>query len=218
MNLDEMKTRTSTVKAPGFTGHDSQRTVDELIATLKLADEHERKKLRRMMFFSILAGLLFAFTFIMTWLQPLSADKHYTILLRGSLSLWFLLIGLSAWYMSRRHAKLDYSEPLALFLAKAEKRYRFMTTQGILVGLGILPIAVFSIIMAGEYLSGVFRRYVSQAAAEAVPLFWYLFIVMVFILGWLFTYRDWQRDKAVYWREIKTLLAKLQAAETKGIE
>lgn len=216
MNLDEMKAKTRKVRVPGgaLSGlQTSVHSVDDLIDALKLADEAERKKARKMMLFFILGGLLLAFVFILSLFLPSSTNQQHAMLHRGLLALWFVALGLYAGYNARRNAKVDYSEPLSLFLDKAEKRYRFIDQRGIVFTILILPIALFSIMATCDRIKYVFQRYLDKDYLYLVPFSFYLFMLLIFILGSIFSYKNWQRDKAPYWREIKKQLAKLHLDE-----
>ncbi|MBN2354906.1 hypothetical protein JXO59_02275 [candidate division KSB1 bacterium] len=216
MNLDEIKSKTRKVRVPDLMRSSMQPSVhsmNDLIDALKVADEAERKKARRMMLFFILSGALWAFVLILNLVMPSSLSQQQGVLHRGLLALWLLAIGLYSGHIARRHAKVNYSEPLSIFLAQAKKRYSLIEPRGIVFTILILPIALFCIMAAGDYMTYVFQRYISADDLYLVSIVFYFFILLVFILGSVFTYKNWQRERAPYWRKIKEELIKLRLYE-----
>jgi TRAP-type C4-dicarboxylate transport system permease small subunit len=219
MNLDEFKSSTRSVKAPEAAPTPlkaSMRSMEDLIEELKKADAVEIKKNRHRMVCFIAGGVLLAFAFSRTWPLQDGTTNHWIKAMTGLLALWYVGLGISSGYIMRQYVRIDYTTPLSIFLAQAEKRFRLLDGQGLLLASLILPIAVLCIIAGGHYVRDAFYRHLPSVQANTVAVGYYLFIALVFILGSYFTYKNWLKERAPYWREIKSQLAKLQSEDTES--
>jgi hypothetical protein len=198
MELDELKERRHLITAPrGRSGKPpdaSQSGLDSLIEKLKAEDARQLASLKRARPFWWIAAALWIVVFLMIVLRggEASLQENMALPLRGLLALLFSGLAAALYIQTKRLSALDYSEPVALFLRRAAKRYRFMTTP-ILV-LSILICAVLAL-AASFYITYVFERYFGIHDRSVGTMSTFAFTGLVFLFGYLVTKRGWKKTR-----------------------
>jgi len=200
MDLDEMKKKVKGVATPALeSGTGSRRNVDDLVASLKIEDAKDRRRMRQATIFFVVAGILYTAMFGLTWFAPPddSPALHRSIL--SLFAMVFLSAGLYGRMKGRELAATDYAAPVQTFLAKAGERYRFVNMKQIAV---IIPyLLVLSVTGTVALMTGM-KRYFPDVdpsvwlivCGVGFPVLW----IVAFALAW----RTWKRDKEPLLEEI----------------
>ncbi len=216
MDLDELKDRTKTVKAPTITSIGSPTSgqpVDDLIGRMKAEDAKDARMLRRMMLFFGIGGVLYVLIFTLTWLYPPDTDPQFHRVVLAAFALLFLLIGNFHRKKWRHLSGIDYTVPLRSFLEGAEKRYRFINPRD----LGFMvPYLILLTVTCGLAWLSAFHRYFSAMDESVGIILFCLFMVGAGLFGFVVGKRDWQKRKAPIVEEIKRMRTELMQEETNG--
>jgi len=203
MDLNEMRDRVRSVKAPGIDDRiPYNRTVEDLIAAVKIEDARDNKTLRRSMIFFAGAGVFYAALFLLTFIAPPDDSPNMHRMILGLFAFTFLSIGMYSRMNSRRLTGLDYAEPARAFLDTAEKRYRIVQVKSLLFGVPYLLILMVTCAFA--FLTGMERYFPSLEPRVGIVLFAIFFLVVVAV-GLLFGWKEWKRRKAPLLSEIREM-------------
>ena len=213
MDLDSLKGKSKRVTAPAIDTINvpaGVRSVDDLITLLKEGDERERKKLRKALPFFVIAAVIFVITFVAVIVPGGVSLNPSTLFLRGMLMILYVFIAVSVWTRMRVIAKTDYAESVRSFLAKAEKRYAFGTTESYIFA---FIVTLFLGYGAFLYISDVVRRYIDIADGSIGLLVTLLFFAAVYGFGYWATRKDWKKEKRDIWRQIRKMREELDREE-----
>jgi hypothetical protein len=212
MDLDNLKDKARQIKAPEAKGMgvgESATAAQNLIVLLKAADEQQLKMLRRSRKFMLIATGIFLFTFALTFLEPGSGgtvqDRR---MMKGSLVCIYVLVTTIYFIGVKKLSRVDYSAPVRRFLEQAELRYRFMKPSAWMVSLsGLFFVGVITTLGYTPYLSRVFGF-----GENLLPMYLILpgFILGVAVMGFYFTWKNWERDRSPLWRRIKQMQQELE--------
>lgn len=208
MDLDELKERTKNIKAPAANSSEGHTIPATLIAELKEADEKRYKSLRKARTFFIIATGIFLFAFVaaLSSFDVPSRDVETLVRQRGSILLIYLFVSVLYFLTVRRLSRIDYTEPMRQFLRNAERRYMFMSPGGAVVMVaGLIFVVVIAEIGYVPYLSRKFGT-----PTESTAIGFALFIIAVAVMGTYFTWKDWRKDRAQIWRQIKKIREELE--------
>lgn len=214
MNLDDIKGKAQQVKAPpiGRADRDSgPRSLDDLVARLRAADDRTRGGMRKAVPLYAIATACFLFVFVIgAWLPP----KPWSVgraLFSGVLSGIYLLLTMGLFRQLRRLKEIDYAAPTRQFLAAAEQRYLFMRFKEYLAsGIGCVLLGV----VAGFFLvERMIPRYIDPEHRTLMIVLYAVSYLGLCTAGFVFTYRNWKRDKRALWLETRRMLAELDSDE-----
>lgn len=215
MDLDAIRSKAQKVKAPRA-GSDARThasdSLDHLSERLRVADQRERRGLRKAApLFAIAAGLLLLVLVVTIWLPP-TLPPAGDVAFRVVLFSLFLLLAVEARRWSRRLAEIDYSAPTRQFLEATEWRYRFLRPRDYpLIVVGCLVVGAVTGI---HIVSVLMDRYFGPEHLTVLTVGFGVFFVVICAMGLTFTYGNWKRDKRPLWLEIRQLLAELDANES----
>jgi hypothetical protein len=212
MDLDSLKDKTKQTTAPTVSGGapgDSTSSPRDLIAVLTASDAKQIAMLRRGRIFMVIATGAFAFAFTVTFLDPGSGSAvQERRMMYGSLVCIYILVTAVHLLSVRKLARVDYSVPVRRFLDGAELRYRFMRPSDWVMSLaGLMFVAAMMSIGYVPYLSRIL------GVGEDSKLIYVLiptFVLAVAAMGLYFTWKNWLRDRAPLWRQIKQMRAELE--------
>jgi len=180
-----------------------------LLAELKAADDRQRKMLRRATTLFSIATAAFVLVLVVMFLDPSAggAARNQSMLQKGGLALIYLLVTGVYVIGLRRLARIDYAAPVRGFLKQAELRYRFMSpSDWTLSLLGLVVVGVISSIGSVPYLSRVFGY---RDNPGPMYLYFIIFFILVAGMGLYFTWKNWKRDRAPLWRQIREAMKEL---------
>jgi hypothetical protein len=214
MDLNGIKGKAQQVKAPpigsGAQG-DGPSSLDSLVARLRAADERQRGGLRKALPLYVIATICWLFVFVvMSWFPPKSR-LAVDLLFWGSLVGVYLLVTMGVLWGLHRLAGIDYALPTRQFLTTAERRYRFMRLRDYLVaGVGCLLLGI----AAGPYIVNLMtQRYFGPEHSVPIIVSYCVLYVGLCAMGFVFTYKNWKRDKRPLWLAVRQMLAELTAEE-----
>jgi hypothetical protein len=217
MDLDSLKKKSAQITAPPIDEHNrpaGMRSVDDLITLLQESDEVERKKLRKSLPFFIIAAVVFAIAFIVTLFLGYGASLNSsTLFLRGMLMILYAFMAVSVWTKMRGIEKVDYAEPVRSFLAKAEKRYAFGTTESSIFAFIVTLFLGYGVFL---YISDVARRYFDITDGSIGLIVTLLFFAGVYGFGYWATRKGWKREKRDIWLQVKKMGEELDREEPNG--
>lgn len=214
MNLDNVKSKAQSVQAPpiggGASEHDA-RSLNDLVARLRAADDRTRGGMRKAIPLYAIAAACFLLLFVVgAWFppRPWAASR---VLFSGVLSGIYLLLTIGLFWQLRRLKEIDYAVPTRQFLAAAEHRYRFMRSKDYLVSaVGCLLLGI----VAGFFLvERLIPHYLGPQHRELMIAVYAVSYLGLCAMGFLFTYRNWRRDKRALWLESRRMLAELDSDE-----
>jgi hypothetical protein len=206
MDLDSLKDKTQRVEAPGMDAGASSGSSDDLIALLKAADQKQKRMLRMGTILFAIATAAFLLVFVLSFRDPARGGVAWeqSMLQKGGLVLIYVLVTAFYLFGLQKLSRIDYAAPVRTFLEQAELRYRFMKpSDWTLAIVGLLVVCVISTMGSVPYLSRLFGF-----GDNHVPMYilFPLFILLVAVLGFYFTKKDWERERAGLWRQIKQML------------
>jgi len=215
MDLNGIKSKAQKIKAPqpglGARTYTSE-SLDHLTARLRAADQRERGGLRKAApLFAVAAALLLFVLVVRGSLPPTGASAGDTAF-RVVLFAIFALIALGALRKSRQLAEIDYAAPMRQFLEATERRYRFMRPRDYLVA--VVGCVLFGVVGGIHVVTGMMDRYFGPEYLTPILVSFCVLFAGLCVMGWVFTYLSWKRDKRPLWLEVRQLLAELNAEET----
>jgi drug/metabolite transporter (DMT)-like permease len=191
------------VKAPGIDDRiPYNRTVEDLIAAVKIEDARDNKTFRRSMIFFAGAGVFYAALFLLTFIAPPDDSPNMHRMILGLFAFTFLSIGMYSRMNSRRLTGLDYAEPARAFLDTVEKRYQILQVKSLLFGVPYFLILVVTCAFA--FLTANERYFPSLEPRVGIVLF-AIFFLVVLAVGLLFGWKKWKRRKAPLLSEIREM-------------
>lgn len=214
MDFDAIKSRAQQVKAPPVGPPalgERPASIDGLVAQLRAADERQRGGLRKALPLYLIATVCWVLFFAaMSWL-PGGTQSVARPLFWGSLAGVYVLVTAGVLWRLRRLGEIDYAAPTREFLARAERRYRFMGLWGHITGtVGCLLLGA----AAGPYVVNLMlSRYVGPQHRATVITWYCILYAAVCVMGFVFTYLDWRRDRKPLWHATRQMLAELDAEE-----
>lgn len=219
MDFDDIKRKAQQVKAPSIEETDPGAgpcSLDNLVAKLRAADERQRAGLRKALPLYLIATICWCFVFaVMTWFPPKSR-LTVDLLFWGSLAGIYVLVTVGVVWAQRHLGKISYSLPTRQFLAVTERRYRFMRLRDYaLAGVGCLLLGV----AAGPYVVNLLtRRYFGAEYQTLIVVTYCALYVALCAMGFVFTYRNWKRDRRPLWLAVREMLADLTVEEQVGTD
>jgi hypothetical protein len=179
MDLEQMKEQFKRVAAPadgaGRGPVPRDRSLDGLIETMKALDARDLALLRRSLVFFAVAGVFYLGLFVLTFIAPPDDQPGFHRAILGLIGLALTGIGLRIRMMVRELSAVDYGEPVLEFLAKVEKRIRFVRKEDLVVA---IPLSLILAVAATLGFMSAAERYF-PSLDRMVPL-----EIMVVILAW----------------------------------
>jgi hypothetical protein len=167
---------------------------DSLIGQLKDADSRDRKSL---VFTLIISGL-----FIMIYGTSIARNSGVMLMGYQFLAGGFVLIFLYILIRYFQHKKIDYSEPVILFLQKAEKRYRYFRFSEVIIA---IPLLIFIGTGGGLIVYDSFKKYFPGSYIP-IALYLLIFISAVSVGLWA-SRRKWVNEKKRILNNIRLVLS-----------
>jgi hypothetical protein len=214
MDLNGIKSKAQQVKAPPIgsgAGAHTARSLDDLTAQLRAADQRERGGLRKAAPLYAIASALFLFVFVVrTWLLP-QPQPAVDLLFWGSLVGIYVLLTIGVLWRLHRLADIDYASPMRQFLTTAERRCCFMRPWDYLIaGVGCLLLGS----AAGPYVVNLMtQRYFGPEHRALLIVAYCVFYAGLCVMGFVFTYKNWTRGRRPLWLGVRQTLAELTADE-----
>lgn len=207
MDLDELKERTRSVKAPAFaSATDPAGSVDDLISRMRASDTQDTQMVRRWRTALAVGGVAYTLLFTLTWIFPPDVDPGYHRLILALFALVLLLLGGRFHHMLRTLSGFQYSTGTLSFLEEAAGRYRFMRPKDLAFS---LPYAVAVLALSGvAWVNGMHRYMPSWSDSTSILVFLGIMCVAGAI-GLLAARRDWHRRKEPILRELNRLKEEL---------
>ena len=202
MDWNDMQDRLRRIKAPRIRSDPPESASGgDLITRLRAHDAAEQERLRRSRILFVVATGLMAFVFVGLCFLPPEPLRSLRVAHQGVLLAGFVYITLGLRKKLWELSKVDYTCPARSFLEEAEGRYVFMSFRDYLVAfVGLLLLGSAS----APYVVGLFlSRYVDPRHCPVVVVLYCLFYLLVCVMGFYFTYRNWKRDKAPLLEEIR---------------
>jgi hypothetical protein len=214
MDLDEIKGRIKSITAPNIESEQFEspvHSIDDFIRILKDTDEAERRRLKKATPFWFAAAFAFIALFASTWLSGNHAD-FTTVIFRGLLALFYCLFGGYLILQRRKLSAVDYTEPIVLFIDKAEKRYRFVPPPYTFY---VFLLLLLFILMYSSYfyIRYALRRYIELTDDTTVIIVTCLFYLIVLVFGYVASFKDWKKKKAPLRQEIIKMISELKKTE-----
>ncbi|MHC1762785.1 MAG: hypothetical protein AB9869_00555 [Verrucomicrobiia bacterium] len=208
--FDEVRNRTRAVKAPSQPGGfpaSAGDAVTGLIDRLRTLEEQQAKALRAARPLWMVAAASYLLILAAMVVLPPNAVRPSQIAFFGGLAGVFTLNAALLSRHLRRLAAVDYTESVASFLAKAERRFEFMSRGDRWIsGVGLLVLGLASGVYVADTL---IPRYVPvEYRSIALGLFGMGYVGLCALGLWL-TYRRWRLDRSEAWSEIRHLRAEL---------
>jgi hypothetical protein len=179
MDLEQMKERFKQVAAPAEAAAGGaapeNRSLDGLIETMKALDARDLALLRRSMVSFAVAAVFYLGLFALTFIAPPDDRPGFHRAILGIIGLALTGIGLRIRMMVRELSAVDYGEPVMEFLAKVEKRIRFVRKKDLAYA---LPLSLILAVAATLGFMSAAERYFPSLDG-VVPL-----EIMVVILAW----------------------------------
>ncbi|MHC4442190.1 MAG: hypothetical protein ACYTF1_18070 [Planctomycetota bacterium] len=212
MDLNGIKSRAQKVKAPqagsGTRVHTSN-SLDHLISRLRAADQRERGGLRKAApFFAIAAALFFLVLVVTSWFPPTSSSAG-DVVFRVVLCATFLLLAVVALKRSRQLAEIDYAAPMRQFLEVTERRFRFLRPWDYLAV--VVGCVLLGTVTGIHVVNVMMDRYFGPEHLTLIIVSYCVLFASLCVMGFVFTYKNWKRDKKQLWLEIRQTLAELSA-------
>jgi len=171
---------------------DADDSLHNLLEAVKTADDQDRKRLLRLI-------RIFVFLFII-YFGSFAIKNGCLKEGFGLLIFTILLILAFTAYKYLRSKKINYSEPIASFLRKAENRYRLFTLTDAIISVPLLALLVYS---GGLLVTCSFDKYFP---GSPVPLIIYgIFMTAVVVTGLWATSKDWNKARKPVMDKIREL-------------
>ncbi|MBN2133131.1 MAG: hypothetical protein JW741_26760 [Sedimentisphaerales bacterium] len=215
MDLNGIKSKAQKVKAPQArrgAGIQGSESLDHLAARLRAADQRERGGFRQAAPLFAIAAAVFFFVLVVTSLLPPSGASAGDRAFRVVLFAIFLLLATGARRASRRLAEIDYTAPMRQFLETTERRYRFMRPRDYLVA--VVGCVLLGTVTGIHIVNHMMDRYFGPEHLALIIVSFCVLFTSLCVMGFVFTYLNWKRDKRPLWLEVRRLLAELSAEET----
>jgi len=217
MDLDEMKSRARSVRAPmpaSSSAGRSEQSDTDLIGRMKAIDAKDVATLRRFTLLFVIAGIFCGALFTLTWFFPPDNDPNIHRVLLSCMALLFLSFGAMHRSKSRELSGIDYTKPVLSFLNDSEKRYRLLGSQfpgfKILYFLALLALLGASL---GSWIMAMHRYFPELDDSTAILIFCALIAVSA-VLGATVGLRDWKKRKAPILEELRRMKEELMRDET----
>ncbi|UCD28852.1 MAG: hypothetical protein JSV03_17545 [Planctomycetota bacterium] len=215
MDLNGIKSRAQKVKAPQAESGARVRTsssLDKLTARLQAADQQEQSGLRKAApLFAFAAALLF-FVLVVTSLLPSTSPSAGDVVFRVVVFANFLLITVLLLRKLRHLSEIDYAAPMRQFLEATERRYRFMRPWDYLII--IVGCVLLGSVTGIHVVNVMMERYFGPEHLTLIIVSYCVFFTGLCVMGLVFTYLNWKRDKRQLWLEIRQTLAEFSDEET----
>ncbi len=212
MDLDEMKDRIRKVNAPApETGTARYHTVDDLIAALRAEDSRDRKRLRRMVIFFAIAGLLCAGIFILTWIAPPDTSPGMNRAVLGLFALICLSLGMFGRMKSSELGGIDYTAPSRAFLMNVERRYRLVRGRDLVF---IIPYLIALVGTSTAAMVTAAERYLPSLDPATILIIASVLFAVALGAGSLIGWRDWKKTKEPLLRKVQEMQANLNNDST----
>jgi hypothetical protein len=206
VELDDMKAKAREITAPAG-GRAGEGEADGLLRAIRAADERAAGEARKATPFYAIAAAAFLAGGGLT-LASVTPAAGSRALHFGVLGGVFLLLALLFRGKVRSLARTDYSRPVKVFLAEAERRYRFMRPVDLAYA---IPLLLVLALTGGRLVVGrLVPRYVEVDDAAIVVWAYALFFLAVCGLGCYFTYRNWQKENGAIWAEIRRMRREME--------
>ncbi len=188
----------------------SHTTLSQLIEVLKVEDARQVALLKRARPFWWIAAALWVFSSVAVLLtrQASSQQIDAGFPLRASLAVLFSALAVVFYVQTKRLSRIDYAEPVSLFLRRAAKRYEFMSTPTLF--LAVLISAVLALVTS-VYIVDVFRRYFDVREPSVGLAASFAFVALVFLFGYFVSKKSWKRTRAPMLEQIMKMQADLRS-------
>lgn len=212
MDFDRIRGKLRQIKAPTLgsdAAGDGPLPLEGLVARLRAADEQQRGGLRKALPLYFAATICWLFVFVvMIGFDP-KPRPSLDLLFWGSLAGVYVLVTAGVVHRLGRLDAIDYALSTRDFLAMAQRRYRFMGPREYAVaGVGCVALGIAT----GPYLVNLMtHRYFGAQHQAAIIAAYCLFYAGVCVMGFVFTYRNWKRDRRALWLAVGQMLADLDA-------
>jgi predicted neutral ceramidase superfamily lipid hydrolase len=214
MELDELKNRARKGELPGwgFRGtSQSPQAMSSFIDTIKEEDRRARVQMRRAMILAAVAAVFYVLLFTLTWIAPPDDSPNRHRLLLSAFGLLFLSAALVSRKRSDTLAGIDYTQPISAFLKDAECRYKPFNIRDTV--LGVLYLMAFCVTGALAWLNAKNRYFPGMDQGTALLLFG-IIIAAALAVGLVAGIRQWRNRNAPLLRQIREMLADLEAVGT----
>jgi hypothetical protein len=194
MDLEQMKERFKQVAAPTDAAASEaargDRSLDGLIETMKTLDARDLALLRRSMVFFAVAGVFYVGLFLLTFFAPPDDQPGFHRAILGLIALALTGIGLRIRMMARQLSAVDYGEPVMEFLAKVEKRIRFVRKEDLVF---VIPLSLILAVAATLGFMSAAERYF-PSLGRMVPLeIMVVILAWVSAVGWVLRRKQWRK-------------------------
>lgn len=209
MELDDLKAKVRGITAPS--DQESKGAggggADGLLAVIRAADERAASRARKAKPFYAIAAVTFLAGSALTLgsLAPAAGSRALHMAVLGGI---FLLVGFLLHARARSLARMDYSRPVKEFLAGAEQRYRFMRPVDLSYSIPLL--LVLALTGGRLVLDVLIPRYVGPGDAAVVVWAYAAFFLGVCGFGYYATYRNWRKEHAAIWAEIRRMREEME--------
>jgi drug/metabolite transporter (DMT)-like permease len=203
MDLNEMRNQVKKVKAPREDQKISgNRSVEELIAAVKVEDARDNKQFRRSKVFFLAAGVIYVAIFLLTFIAPPDNSPNLHRMILSLFAFVFLSLAMYSRMKSRRLTGLDYAAPASAFLENVEKRYRIVRIKGLMFVIPYLLILVVTCDLASKT---AMERYFPSLEPKVGTVLTAVYFVIVLIVALLLGWKDWKRRKEPLLREAREM-------------
>jgi hypothetical protein len=211
MGMDSENDTSQQGQTQAGNGGTSVGPAEDLIIALKAADQKQKRMLRMGTTLFAIATAAFFLIFVLSFRDPARGGVAWeqSMLQKGGLVLIYILVTAFYIFGLQKLSRIDYAAPVRTFLEQAELRYRFMKpSDWTLAIVGLVVVCVISTMGSVPYLSRLFGF-----GDNHVPMYiiFPLFILLVAVLGFYFTKKDWERERAGLWHQIKQMQEELGA-------
>jgi len=216
MDLDDLKNRTRSVRAPALTPAgtgDPGQAADDLIGRIKAEDAKDAKALRGMMIVFGIAGAFMTFLFALTWLFPPDQDPNLHRILLALMGLLFLSFGAIHRAKSRELSGIDYTRTVRSFLDDSEKRYRFVALTDLSFTIPYLVLLLFLLATSGVSWINAMHRYFPAMEDSTGIIVYCALIVVSGVIGLIVGRKAWRKRKAPILEELRRMKAELTREE-----
>jgi Na+/melibiose symporter-like transporter len=210
MELNELKDRAQKRGLPDRQFRDalaSSQGLSGFIGRLKAEDQREQKSARRMMLFSVGAGIFYVLIFVLTWIAPPDESPDFHRFILSAFGLLFLSVALVSRKKSNELAGIDYAQPIGSFLRSVERRYKPFNMRD--AALAVIFIAAFSVTGALGWLNAKNRYFPSMDQSTALILYGCI-VVAALVVGLVVAVSQWKKRKAPLLGQVKRMIADLE--------
>lgn len=213
MELDELKEHARKVGFPDRQGRDALASAEALtgfIGAMKAEDQRDRSRLRRMMLFSVAAGVFYLLLFTLTWIAPPDDNPGFHRMVIALFSVVLLAGALVTRLRSNELAGIDYAQPIGSFLKSVERRYKPVNLRD--AALGVVFFAAFTVAGALGWLSGKDRYFPSMDPGAALILYGAV-VAVALVAGLIVGVKEWKMRKAPLLRQVREMRAALESPD-----